>query len=324
MGKCLRKNKMDILIKECVFCSSEQVRVIQKINTSSIVDLYQQNLNVNVIDDLSELTLINAYKCDNCKLVFFDKRLAGNGLFYEKLQKNDKDYYSNSRPEFKYTLPFITENSKVLEIGSGSGFFAEQIKDKCSYIGLEFNDAAIKNAAKRDIKLVKQSIEDFSITNRSKFNVALSFHVLEHVQNPKEFIECSLDCIKPNGKMIIAVPCNNSPFTGNRNHVLNLPPHHISRWYLETMEQIASIYNLNILDYSTIGGESNRKGYVENKMIKWLLDLLYPKSKLVISHNVYKKYRKVLHHLNRRLGLTKFFKKETIGSNMIFVFEKKS
>lgn len=315
---------MDIPIKECVFCSSEQVRVVQKIKTSSIIELYAQNLNVNVSDDLSNLTSINAYKCGNCKLVFFDKQLAGNALFYEKLQKNDGGYYSDSRPEFKYTIPFITENSQVLEIGSGSGFFAEKIKDKCSYIGLEFNDEAIKNAAKRGIKLIKQSIEDFSQTNGSKFDFVISFHVLEHVQNPKEFIECSLKSIKPNGKMIIAVPCNNSPFTSNRNHALNLPPHHISRWYLETMKQMATNYNLKIIDYCTLGGERNRKGYVENKMIKSLLDLLYPKSKLVISHNVYRRYRKLVYHLNRRLGLTKFFKKETIGSNMIFVFEKKS
>lgn len=315
---------MVVPIEQCIFCSSNRLEIIQKIEIADIIELYKNSFDIDVSNNFNQLALAEVYKCHHCSLLFFNPKFAGDEKFYEQLQESEMKYYSATRPEFTIATGYIEPDNKVLEIGSGSGSFAEKIEKNCSYIGLEFNDKAIKNAGEKGISLIKQSIEEFAVTNKSQFDVVLSFHVLEHVTNPKEYITSSLECLRSNGKMIIAVPCNDSINTSNRNHVLNLPPHHISRWYIETMRRMAELHNLKIIDYHLVGGENNAKGNFEKKIMKKLLDFFYPKSPVVLVPAKYNKLSKFVFRLNRKLSISKLFKNETISSNMIFIFEKKA
>lgn len=208
---------------QCMLCKSKNLENVQKINTKLIVDLYKNELNINIASEFGENRFINTFKCNDCELMFFNPIISGSEQFYEDLQNLESGYYSNKRPEFIEAIKFINKNNKVLEIGAGSAYFAE-ILQNVNYVGLEYNQEAIEKAKMKGIKLEKKSIEEFLQNNSEQFDVVCSFHVLEHVSNPYTFIESSLKTLKKGGKFICAVPCSNSFSISYHNHVLNTPP----------------------------------------------------------------------------------------------------
>lgn len=312
-------------MKKCILCNSEKIKIIQAIDSDQLYNIYKANFNINISAEISNLSKINCYKCVNCKLIFFNPNLAGSPEFYEELQLKRKVYYNPDRAEFHYALKFINQKDSVLEIGAGSGFFAAKIKSN-NYVGLEFNDQAIVKAGENGVKLLKQSIEDFSSQSQSEFDVVCSFHVLEHVKDPNEFIKASISKLKSKGKIILGVPCNNSELTSNHNHVLNLPPHHISRWNIETMKNIAVYFDLNILEYKILSSavEIDKKNYFKVMMSNKILNILYPNSRIVVEQNKVNKIKSISGKIINKLKLYKLFSgKKYIGENMVFVFEKK-
>ena len=60
--------------------------------------------------------------------------------------------------------------------------------------------------------------------------------------------EATIDCLKPGGKLIIAVPSDDSFIRGAVNAYLNMPPHHASRWPDKTIKNIAPLFNINFIE----------------------------------------------------------------------------
>ena len=56
------------------------------------------------------------------------------------------------------------------------------------------------------------------------------FQVLEHVTDPKGFMQGCVKALKSGGKLLMAVPVEDS-FVGRAESTwLNMPPHHLTRW----------------------------------------------------------------------------------------------
>jgi 2-polyprenyl-3-methyl-5-hydroxy-6-metoxy-1,4-benzoquinol methylase len=266
----------------CISCKSEELEQIQKIKTSDINELYKRAFSYDVIDEFKGENHINYVKCKQCSLHFFTPILPGSGRFYEELQKRMSFYYKDNRYEFFYSKDFIKEGDKVLEIGSGNGHFSEIINAK-DYTGLEYNDKAIKDAAEKGIRLIKQSIEDHSKEQKEVYDVVCSFQVLEHVPNPHEYIQASLRVLKKGGLMIIGVPAMESILTTNLNHTLNLPPHHMTRWNKEAFQYFEQIFDVKLHAFSYEPLPKNmEKNYTRRKLqTKIHRSLLGQKKKIV-------------------------------------------
>lgn len=308
-------------MNECLICKSKQIRKIQKITTQSIDDLYKAELNITVNSEFKDLVAIEAFKCEICELVFFSPLISGSEGFYENLQKESNSYYSADRPEFYEAIKFIKPSDKVLEIGAGSAFFAK-ILNNCNYVGLEFNQEAIEKSKAKGIKLLKFSIEDFSKFNINQFDVVCSFHVLEHVQDPYSFIESSVKSIRKGGKFICAVPCLDSFYTKNLNHVLNIPPHHVTRWSTNTLEFICRKFDLS-LEYVYHEEIKSQMDYFETRVTTILLNALVPKKTIFINPKRLKFINKVVKKINRTFKIyTLFSNKGFIGRNVLIVATK--
>ncbi len=58
----------------------------------------------------------------------------------------------------------------------------------------------------------------------------VSFQVLEHVRDPRDFLAACAACLRTGGLLIIGVPSDDS-FPGiSVNDIFNLPPHHVTFW----------------------------------------------------------------------------------------------
>jgi len=101
----------------------------------------------------------------------------------------------------------IPQNKRILEIGSGDGFFLESIKNYgYEAIGIEISSPR----RKRSKKITNAKILDFDfsegIPDISKVDAIVMFHVLEHINKPEQFLRNISKLLKSNGKMIAEVP----------------------------------------------------------------------------------------------------------------------
>lgn len=309
-------------MKQCLLCKSNQTKVIQTIPTSEIVRLYRDEISLDINSELASYSTIDAVHCLECDLVYFQPMATGSETFYENLQNLEGTYYSDLRPEFLQAFKYIQPNEAVLEVGSGSAYFAERLNNP-NYVGLEYNQEAIDKAFQKGIQLIKSSIEDFANQNQEQFDVVCSFHVLEHVVNPYTFIESSIKALKKGGKLIIAVPCNDSLFTSNLNHTLNMPPHHVSRWGVKTMEFICEHFNLSQEHFYNDAVESSKE-YFEKKMANFVFGIFSPSKKIIVSPNRLAFFTRYFKKINRLLHLYKLdSSSKKYGKNMVLIATKK-
>jgi 2-polyprenyl-3-methyl-5-hydroxy-6-metoxy-1,4-benzoquinol methylase len=183
-------------------------------------------------------------KCLDCSLLFFSPQFAGDENFYAKLQKQDW-YYLKDKFEFQFASQLIQPNSSVLEIGAGEGNFRTHLRH-ANYVGLEFSAAAIKLAEDKGLKLLKETIEEHSMHNRGVYDVVCTFQVLEHVRDIYSFVKCSARCLRSKGLFLISVPAEDSFMSLEVNNVLNMPPHHQTRWTDEALRNMARSHGFDV------------------------------------------------------------------------------
>jgi 2-polyprenyl-3-methyl-5-hydroxy-6-metoxy-1,4-benzoquinol methylase len=227
----------------CILCGSANTSLREKLNRDELLQLYSKRAHVNTSRFFKEQEL-ELYSCKSCSVSFYRPAIAGDGLFYDELQKYS-GYYLETKAEFAKAAGYISANSNVLEIGCGDGTFASSI-NYASYTGLEFSSKAIKKAQEKGLHVLNTSIEEYAQHNSGKHDVVCCFQVLEHVPNPRSFIEASLKCVRENGLFILAVPSEDSFIKDSPNFYLNMPPHHITRWPNRTFHFIAGLYNLKL------------------------------------------------------------------------------
>lgn len=94
----------------------------------------------------------------------------------------------------------------LLEVGSAGGFFIEAATaagiDAC---GIDISDVAVNYAQKSlGVNVTKARLE--SMHDDSRWDAIAAFHVLEHVDNPRGFVEAVLTALKPGGVFAVEVP----------------------------------------------------------------------------------------------------------------------
>ncbi len=230
---------------KCCLCGNIELSLIDNINVADISKLYIHLFNVNIDMYFNGFDIISYYRCNVCNLLFYSPQAAGDEILYNNLQRIEW-YYPNNRTEFALAYNYIKKNDYVLEVGCGSGFFGKML-ETCNYVGLETNENAKLMAINASLNVTNQTIEDHALNNRGLYDVVCSFQVLEHVVNPDSFLKSCVDCLKPGGLLIISVPSEDSYLAIVEDGVLNMPPHHMTRWTDKTLKFVASRYQLETI-----------------------------------------------------------------------------
>lgn len=228
--------------KDCPLCGSTSIRSEERIEAANINYLYQRSLGV--VNPLG-VSMLEYEICGDCGLGFFDPMATGSENFYEDLQKFDW-YYMTKKPEYAMAARYLPTNGNLLEVGAGRAAFASLV-GRARYTGLEFNDKAIERARSTGISLLKETVEAHALTHAARYDAVVTFQVLEHVADPKSFLQACVDCLIPGGRLMIAVPSADGFLGRAVNSVLDLPPHHVSRWSDSTLHKIAQIFSLRCL-----------------------------------------------------------------------------
>jgi 2-polyprenyl-3-methyl-5-hydroxy-6-metoxy-1,4-benzoquinol methylase len=228
---------------------NSNVKLIKKFSTKDIIDKYLDSYKVDVSEYFNNLQSIQLFSCEDTLYQFFYPfSLAGQGSFYEEIQ-DFPWYYESDKWEFRIAENFINTTDRVLEVGSGRGHFLKKLlakKIECQ--GLEFNNDAIKVCQANGIDVTAETIETYSLDNSEKFDVVVSFQVLEHVVDVHGFIQGCLQALKPKGLLIIAVP-NNDSFIKYQMPATNLPPHHMGWWCTESLRNLTNFFPMILMGF---------------------------------------------------------------------------
>lgn len=116
--------------------------------------------------------------------------------------------------KLKLINSFSTEAKNLLDVGCGTGDFLQLAKtESWNIFGIEPDENARAIANKKTNNAVS-GIEQLLEFKKQEFDVITLWHVLEHLPNLEEQVAILKSLLKPNGRLIIAVPNHKSHDAG--------------------------------------------------------------------------------------------------------------
>lgn len=161
------------------------------------------------------------YKCRQCEIVYlfpimsekeeadfyhaeFEKYMAGrSGASWKSPQSHFRSYQPEGERRLPLVRPFLRPEDDVLEIGSSTGYFLDDLRGYVNSVtGLEPSQAYRDYANSIDIKTYK-SLDELS---GKKFDVLFLYYVLEHLRDPIGYMSLLSNWLNPNGRILLEVP----------------------------------------------------------------------------------------------------------------------
>ena len=128
------------------------------------------------------------------------------------MDSNRTDYYRNLRPEM---LPFIpAEARRILEVGCGSGAFAEHLRQEresagrpVEIWGVEMDaEAAVVASGRIDRLLQGDAAEILPGLPEEHFDCVILNDVIEHVLEPGGLLRAVHRVLEPGGHLVASIP----------------------------------------------------------------------------------------------------------------------
>lgn len=226
---------------------SNNVALEREILSSFVVEEYKKGLGIDVKPFFQSIGKISVYKClDTGYRFYYPFNTAGNDKFYQELEKFPW-YYMDDKWEHFVATDYIQKNNRVLEIGCARGSFLKTLKNKGIFIeGLEMNSQAVSACKDNGLSVQSDSIDEFSEKNKNKYDIVCSFQVMEHVAEVRNFLQSSLSVLKPQGLLLISVPNNDSLIFKSGDISLNMPPHHMGMWDINSLIKLQKYFNIKV------------------------------------------------------------------------------
>lgn len=179
------------------------------------------------------LEALEYWECPETKFRWYTpSEAAGGGELYEQLEKFDW-YYMSEKWEFSTAISLLPMKSSILEVGVGEGHFLQRARDGGHDIeGVELNPKGATRARALGFTIHEASLDQLKAAGLGGFDAICSFQVLEHVSEPRRFLEDMLSLLKPGGKLILSVPnaAVMRRVDPDNQDLLNQPPHHMGHW----------------------------------------------------------------------------------------------
>lgn len=182
-------------------------------------------------------------RTDKLKFALEEVYLLDSNIGY--LQEGAEEFqtygaeYLNLIHQRLYEIFDVDENFKVIDIGCGGGLILDRIKgnfSKADVIGIDPSPIAKKAGIKYDFKIIDEfypTVDEASLCNS---NVVLHYDVLEHVENPFDFLSINYRHLTQGGILIFSVPdCGKSISHGDISMCIH---EHLNYFSSESLENL--------------------------------------------------------------------------------------
>lgn len=208
----------------------------------------------------------NIHKCEKCGLIINKRSPKDNYNDYYKKDSGGRFTFFTEQivKLFRFTraiqIKFLCSRAKsILDIGSGRGYMLYFLKKYFSYsiaMGTQISEPArIFSQKKLLLDICGKDLLDIEFKN--KFDVITIYHVLEHIQNPEEYIKKIANIINKNGYFVIQVP-NYKSWTNFIAHDYWLaldPENHRFFFTPNSLSKLIKKYNFKIIYYNSFSLE---------------------------------------------------------------------
>jgi SAM-dependent methyltransferase len=123
---------------------------------------------------------------------------------------------------------------RILDAGCGSGRNMVDLAAFGAVTGLELADASVARARERGVGEVVQGTLDAMPFEPASFDLAVSFDVIEHLEDDLLALSELRRVVRPGGNLLVTVPAY--PGLWSQHDVVN---HHFRRYTLDTLEAAA-------------------------------------------------------------------------------------
>jgi len=208
------------------------------------------------------------WQCAETGLQFAAPMLPGNAVFYEWLG-GFESYYPGERWEYRKvrsileTKKHLNGKSKVLDVGCGKGDFLRSLDflQNENKIALDFNESAVQACRRQGFPAFCGMVETAmaaGFLHAAEFPLVTSFHCLEHVSQPVEFVRALLKVTAPGGCVFVSTPYSPMSTESDSFDVLNHPPHHLTRWNLAAHQRLAAMLGVKMRYFIPPAGAAKR------------------------------------------------------------------
>lgn len=237
---------MNMLQIKCPLCRSTDVFLSKSYNVDELILAWKKQFNIDVSEKFRDLQKIDMFQCNCCQIQFFmPLSLEGKDTLYAQLAKSD-GYYPQDKWEHNMALKDLKGLKSVLEIGCGSGgFVARAAQSGVNIDGIEINNDAVEEAQRRALNVRAINLQQAAAQFAGHYDAVCAFQVLEHTSNPHDFIKHSCALIRPGGRLILGLP-NRDSFLKHMFEILDIPPHHMTRWSVKTVHFMQKLFPVKL------------------------------------------------------------------------------
>jgi len=161
--------------------------------------------------------------CSNCQLWYLNPRLTEDEMLKEYasdayfdggdgLNEGYSDYSEQEkslRPTFSRFLKLLSDRGmtggSLLEVGCGYGYLLDEATPYFTHrVGTDFSEIAVEKAAVYADQIFHGGVD--VLPEDAQFDCIISVEVIEHIYDPKAFVEGLYRHLKPGGYLILATP----------------------------------------------------------------------------------------------------------------------
>lgn len=184
-------------------------------------------------------------RCAVCGLVYADPMTPGDAAFYAWLTGFPK-YHAQDRwewAEMKRVLAAVGRPLRLLELGAGKGDLLAFLAGVPGLTarGIDLSESSVQAARARGLDVRHAALEEVLAAEAGTYDAVVLSHVLEHVERPRELMQGVMRLLAPGGRVLFSVPYSPMSREYLSDDVMNLPPHHLTRWNISALRCLARV-----------------------------------------------------------------------------------
>lgn len=237
----------------CLFIKEIPKNIGKYYDTDYIPHNYKNTIKDKILDKIYAMYIANN------KII---KLIQGNNVFITIK-------FWNSLSE----KGIMTKNSSILDVGCGDGAFLNILKNG-GFTDLTGIDLFVdEENMRKGIKIHQSSLEDFKPGR--KYDVIISNHAFEHMDNQLENLKCFENLVQDNGIIVIRIPVKSQPVWeryGVNWYQIDAPRH----FFLHTVESFKILCSKTNLVVEDIIFDSYDDAFIYNEKYKRGLSMRDP------------------------------------------------